>query len=649
MTEPDYLVALISATPLAIPPASDAMAEHFPEASVWNLLDDRLLKDAAQAGGLTEPLAARMQRLIAHAVDAGADAVMLTCSMYGTVAHEAVAPVPLLAPDDAAFAEAASGAYSSVLLVASLESALTDSLERFKAVVAESGHEIAVKGVHVPAALAATTAAELAEALIEACRPVADGADALLLAQFSLAPAQRALTAALGKPVISGPQSAASKLRETLSSTPQRTSVGVVADDYTGATDVALALRGAGLRTVLLFGPPAPDVVLPAHDAAVIALKTRTVPASDAVAASLEAADWLQAAGARQLYFKYCSTFDSTAEGNIGPVLDALAAASGADVVVTTPSSPDHGRTVYHGQLFVDGTPLAESHMAHHPLTPMTDSSLPRLLGAQTEAQVDLLPLSTIREGVPRVGAAMQEAKAGGVGYLVADALDDADLAVLARACADQPLIAGAAGLAKALGLVTPGAIGGQDHGPTPDPVGTARSAVLAGSCSARTLQQIAYFEEAGNPSLRLDAREHRELDEMVAHALDWVDGLSDSATPLIYSSVPADQLREAQEALGAQQSAQLLESALALIAVGLIARGFRRLVSAGGETSGAIVDALRVSGVEVGQEVAPGVPWVFTLADAPLALLLKSGNFGDVELFCRAVDPDRGWGVDDA
>lgn len=646
MTDRDYVVALINATPLAIPPAVDALSALFPEAAVWNLLDDRLLADAARAGGLTEPLALRMRRLIDHAVGSGADAVLLTCSMYGAVAHEAAAPVPVLAPDDAAFAEAASGAYPRVLLVASLESALGDSLERFACVVSESGHQVEVSGVHVPAALEATDETELADALIAGCRDAAADADALLLAQFSLAPARQALSAALGRPVISGPQSAAELLRSTLSGSQSRSSVGVIADDYTGATDVALALREAGLRTVLLFGRPRADVALPPHDASVVALKSRTVPAPDAVAASLDAADWLLADGARQLYFKYCSTFDSTPEGNIGPVLDALAEHTGAAAVLTTPSSPTHGRTVYAGRLFVDGVPLAESHMAHHPLTPMSDSSLTRLLGAQTEARVDEVPIATVRDGVLLVRERLEESARQGVRYLVADAVDDADLTVLAHAVADQPLVAGAAGMAKALGQVVAGSGPKRHPGPASDPVGDARSAVLAGSCSARTLAQVADFERLGHPSLRLDPLVTRDVREMAAHALDWVDGLPRDSAPLIYSSLPADELHRIQQELGTRESAELLESALARVAVGLVERGFRRLVSAGGETSGAVVDALDVAGVEVGPEVAPGVPWLYTLGELPLALLLKSGNFGDVGLFAQAVDPRRGWGI---
>lgn len=647
MTRSEYLVALISATPVAIPPAIDAMAEQFPEAEVWNLLDDRLLRDAADAGGLTEPLHQRMRRLIAHAVDCGADAVLLTCSMYGPVVQQAAASVPVLAPDDAAFEAAATGGYSRVLVVASLDSALADSVDRFTQRIEAGPDHVEVRGLVVPTALDAEGPTELAEALITACQGAADDADAVLLAQFSLAPAQQALADALGKPVIAGPHSAAAALRETLTQRPQRAPVGAIADDYTGATDVALAFRAAGLRTVLFFGSPSADVELPPHDAVVIALKSRTVAAAEAVEVSLKAREWLAAAGVGQVYFKYCSTFDSTPRGNIGPVMDALAAATSATSVITTPSSPEHRRTVYAGQLFVDGIPLAESHMAHHPLTPMTDSSVPRLLAAQTGHRVEPLPLATVREGVAAVRRAVHEAREHPTVYFVADAVEPSDLDVVAAAVIDEPLVAGAAGLAGAVARLHGNQRGRPDgEASVADPVGSVHAAVLSGSCSARTLEQIADFTSRGNPSFRLDALSTPSAEKLAEGALDWIDGLPAGSTPLVYSSLPAPELRQVQQQLGAAESAELLESAMSLIATGLARRGFRRIVSAGGETSGAIVEALQIRGVEVGADVAPGVPWVYTIGAEPLALLLKSGNFGDVSLFSRALDPDQHWGV---
>ena len=645
MTDDDRLVALISATPVAIPPATEALAGQLPGTRVWNLLDDRLLQDAADAGGITEPLADRMRRLIGHAVDAGADGILLTCSMYGPVAQETSASIPVLAPDEAAFAEAGSGAYRTVLVVASLESALADSVQRFEDSVAAAGRQVSVRGLAVPAAKDAAAGGDpsaLAGVLIDACRSQLDGVDAILLAQYSLAPAQTELQAALDVPVISGPRSAAVALGERLRSQPTAAPLGAIADDYTGGTDIALAFRQAGLRTLLFFGPPEATAELPPHDAIVIALKSRTTPPEQAVAESLAAWEWLSGVGVGQLYFKYCSTFDSTAQGNIGPVTDALANAVGAATVVTTPSSPAHRRTVYAGQLFVDGVPLAETHMAGHPLTPMTDSYLPRVLAAQTDRPVEALPLATLHQGVAAVRTALTGS--GATRHVVADAVADGDLEVLARAVVDQPLVAGAAGLAAALAALR--APGDRDHSTAADPVGAGRAAVLAGSCSARTLEQIADFEGRGGPSYRVDALSAADPDTLAQRALAWVDDLPPQATPLLYTSLPADQLRQVQAQLGTAASAQLLENALARIAAGLVERGVRRLVSAGGETSGAIVHGLQVQGAAVGGDVAAGVPWIYTLGEEPLALLLKSGNFGDVAMFSRAVDGDQHWGV---
>ncbi|MGC5617394.1 3-oxo-tetronate kinase [Georgenia sp. Z1491] len=680
MTRDERTVALISATPVAIPPATDALAEALPDATVWNLLDDRLLADAADAGELTEPLRERMVRLIAHAVDGGADAVLLTCSMYGTVAEGTVADIPVLAPDGPAFEEAATGGYGTVLVVASLESALADSVQRFTEAVSDAGTEVDVRGLAVPAALAAAKADDpsaLATVLIDACRPFVDGeagVDAVLLAQYSLSPAQAQLAEALGVTVISGPSSAAATLRDALAGLsasglsadePGARSadarggpaedrldtrstdapLGAIADDYTGGTDLALAWRRAGLRTLLFFGPPPRNIDLPEHDAIVVALKSRTAPVFEAVEESLRAGEWLRAQGARQLYLKYCSTFDSTPQGNIGPVLDALADAVGAGVVVTTPSSPEHARTVYAGQLFVDDVLLAETHMANHPLTPMTDSYLPRVLQAQSGRSVGTLPLATIRQGTPAVRAAITEPAGGGSRHVLADAVEAHDLRVLAESVADQPLVAGAAGLGGAMAELRTAATS-SDEATAPDPVGDGRAAVLAGSCSARTLAQIADLQRRGHPTYRVDALTADDPAVLADGALAWADALPDGPAPLIYTSLPADELREVQSRLGTAESAALLEGALSRIAVGLVDRGVRRLVSAGGETSGAIVHALEVAGAAVGGEVSTGVPWIYAIGAEPLALLLKSGNFGDVAMFSRAVDVDQGWGT---
>ncbi|MGW3342636.1 3-oxo-tetronate kinase [Nonomuraea rubra] len=407
--------------------------------------------------------------------------------------------------------------------------------------------------------------------------------------------------------------------------------IGAIADDVTGATDVAVALRRRGIRTLLYFGLPPQGAEAPEHDAVVIALKTRTIHKADAVARSLRALRWLRAHGAaEQVYFKYCSTFDSTPDGNIGPVLDALADAMDAPIVPMTPSSPEHGRTQYNGYLFVGDVLLGESHMRHHPLTPMTDSYLPRLLEAQSAYRSGVVTLPHVRgQGVQRRLAELREQ---GVRYAFVDALEDDDLMTAGRALARAPLVAGAAGLAGGLAAARAGAGHGEE--PAPEPSGPA--AVLAGSCSARTLQQVQAMIEAGRPAHRLDALADQNADSLARAALAWYDALrQDTGAPLIYSSLEPAKLRRVQESLGVERSASILETAIGRIARGLVERGVTRLITAGGETSGAVVSALGVPGGVIGAEAARGVPWIFTPSGP--ALLLKSGNFGDPGLLLEA------------
>ncbi|ARX81093.1 hypothetical protein SMD44_00491 [Streptomyces alboflavus] len=384
--------------------------------------------------------------------------------------------------------------------------------------------------------------------------------------------------------------------------------LGVIADDVTGASDVALALRASGLRTVLYFGVPDADVApTDGCEAVVVALKSRMAPPPYAVAESLGALRRLREHGVRQVYFKFCSTFDSTADGNIGPVLDALADALDAPAVLLTPSSPEHGRTQYEGQLFVNGVPLAESPMRHHPVTPMTDSSLPRLLRAQTDRPVELVRWGTVRAGADAVRAAVAEAAARGVRYLLADALDVDDLRALGHAAADAALTAGAAGLAGGLAHAAPG--GALDTYEEKDPLAAWPAAVLSGSCSARTLQQLDVLRAQGRPVYRLDPVAEPDPAALAGRALDWYDALppgSPAGAPVIHSSVGPGELHAVQRALGAERAAAVLEEATGRIAAGLVARGVRRVVAAGGETSGSVVAALGITGAWIGRAAAP-------------------------------------------
>ncbi|MFH8805633.1 3-oxo-tetronate kinase [Streptomyces sp. NPDC017936] len=412
--------------------------------------------------------------------------------------------------------------------------------------------------------------------------------------------------------------------------------IGCTADDFTGGTDVAAAFRRAGLRTALVFGTPDDTTVLPADcDAAVVALKSRSTPADEAVADSLAAQRWLWAKGAAQIYFKYCSTFDSTPRGNIGPVTDALLDAAGAAVTLHCPASPPNGRTVYQGHLFVHDQLLSDSPLRHHPLNPMTDSALVRLLSAQTRHRVASIDWTTVRRGVEAVRDALVAHQQAGVRHVVADALTDDDLAVLGAAALELPVVAGAAGLAEGLGHAYPAA-GPSTAEPLPR---EGRAAVLAGSCSARTLEQIAQFYAAGLPSLHLDVLAAASGRDVTGEALAWYDEQDPALPVLIYASASPEELAAVQAQLGVAEAAAHVEELLGALASHLVGRGVRRLLVAGGETSGAVTTALGVRAVLVGEEADPGVPWTHaTTESGDLALMLKSGNFGAPDLFTRAL-----------
>jgi uncharacterized protein YgbK (DUF1537 family) len=399
--------------------------------------------------------------------------------------------------------------------------------------------------------------------------------------------------------------------------------IGVIADDVTGATDVAAALSRAGLRTLLSLTTDLGDDAAKADaDAIVIGLKTRSIPVPDATAQSLGALSALQQAGADRFYLKYCSTFDSTAGGNIGPVTEALAEQVGAAIVVTTPAAPLHGRTVYRGHLFVGDALLNETHMREHPVTPMLDSSVPRLLEPQVSGAVDLLPLEVVRDGSEAIRSAVAAAEESGVAHLVVDSVSEADLAVVAEAVQDAPLVAGSAGLIGAIALRRRGT----DRAATRPPAGP--TAILAGSCSRRTLEQIARFHDSGGDSYQLVAHPGDSAADLAAGALEWWDERADAASALIYSSSPAEERDVRIPDAGA-----LYEETAGLIATQLADRGLQRMLIAGGETSGEVIKALGTKVAVVGDEAAVGVPWIHD-AKRDLHLVLKSGNFGEADFF---------------
>ncbi|KAA0018595.1 four-carbon acid sugar kinase family protein [Salinicola corii] len=413
--------------------------------------------------------------------------------------------------------------------------------------------------------------------------------------------------------------------------------LGCIADDFTGATDLASQLVSAGMRTLQTIGIP--ETPLEADvDAVVVALKSRTIPAKEATDQSIRALDWLREQGCEQFYFKYCSTFDSTPAGNIGPVTEALMEALGTAFTVACPALPANRRSVFNGYLFANGVPLNESGMQDHPLTPMTDANLVRVLGAQTTRDVGLIDYATLRQGDAAVIARIEALKAEGVGIAICDAIDNDDLFVLARACRDLPLVTAGSGLALGLPANVAERLDHTRDAARLEPI-AGREAVLSGSCSRATLAQIEHARQH-MPSYHLDALAlDDDYQNVVDAALDHAKSHLEAGPILIFASASPEEVRRAQQRLGVQQAGELVERAMAEIAAELVGRlGVRRLLVAGGETSGAVVSALDVKGLRIGESIDPGVPWTTTLGtDEPLALALKSGNFGATDFMTKA------------
>ncbi|MDH0091256.1 four-carbon acid sugar kinase family protein [Achromobacter mucicolens] len=411
--------------------------------------------------------------------------------------------------------------------------------------------------------------------------------------------------------------------------------LGCIADDFTGATDLANNLVRAGMRTVQTIGTPGAPLCDDA-DAVVVALKTRTVPAAEAVAQSLAALQWLRAQGAEQIYFKYCSTFDSTPQGNIGPVTDALMTRLGTRFTIATPAFPDNKRTVFKGYLFAGDVLLNESGMQHHPLTPMTDPNLVRVLAAQTSRRVGLIDYSVVARGAAAIRDHIQELMSQGIEIAIVDAISNDDLLALGPALHGMPLVTAGSGVA--IGL--PGNWGLAAAGAT----GVARvqglQAVVAGSCSAATNAQVAAFIDSGRPALALDPMKLAAGEDVVGQALAWAEPRMQDGPVLLYSTAQPDAVRQTQGALGAGQAGAMIEAAIARIAAGLVTRGVRQLIVAGGETSGAVVQALGLAQITIGDQIDPGVPWCVgysPVAQADISIALKSGNFGSRDFFTKA------------
>ncbi|MDH5246853.1 MAG: four-carbon acid sugar kinase family protein [Betaproteobacteria bacterium] len=415
--------------------------------------------------------------------------------------------------------------------------------------------------------------------------------------------------------------------------------LGCIADDLTGATDLGVNLAREGLSVIQVNGVPGSDLDVPVADAVVVALKSRTIAPADAVAQSLAALAWLRARGAERIYFKYCSTFDSTPQGNIGPVTDALRSALGVASnglpTPATPAYPRNGRTVYLGHLFVGDVLLSESGMRHHPLTPMTDANLVRVLSAQTAGKVGRLSQADLEAGADAARRRLEALAAEGFSHAIVDATRDLHLAVAGQACVDLPLTTGGAGLAVGIArALRERAHAGGGAWAVPSPRGPV--AWLSGSCSEATREQVAAARSAVR-SFRIDplalAANPARADVIAAEA---VAALAEGPV-LVYATAPPDEIAAAQRSLGSERAADVVENAFRTIATTLAANGVRAFVVAGGETSGAVVEALGVRALAIGPEIDPGVPWTRAVGGEPFWLALKSGNFGGPDFFAKA------------
>jgi len=417
--------------------------------------------------------------------------------------------------------------------------------------------------------------------------------------------------------------------------------LGCIADDYTGASDLANTLTRCGLRTVQTIGVPAGDLALPEVDAVVVSLKSRSIEAGLAVTRSRAAEKWMRSRGASHVLFKICSTFDSTDAGNIGPVMDALRADSADAIVLVTPAFPETGRTVYQGNLFVGSVPLNESPLKDHPLNPMHDSNLVRVLARQSKTKIGLVDLADIARGPDAVRARLSDLATKGFGAAIADAVFARDLETIGAVALDHRLSVGASGIGLGLAraLVASGRVKPIEPSAIADaPVG-GPAACLAGSCSQATLQQIANAERK-MPVLHLDSEKVVTGETEAQRALGWANEHLGKGPILIASSATPDQVAALQARHGRDAAGHAIEQAMADIAQGLVLSGVRRLVVAGGETSGAVVDRLGIPGFLVGAEIAAGVPVLRAVGAKKGAMLLalKSGNFGGPEFFSDAL-----------
>ena len=416
--------------------------------------------------------------------------------------------------------------------------------------------------------------------------------------------------------------------------------LGAIGDDMTGSTDLALMLGKQGISVIQYIGIPRQEVEVKDAQAAVVALKSRTTPVEEAVSESLGACEWLLQQGARQIFFKYCSTFDSTEKGNIGPVAEALLERLNGEIAVFCPAFPENARSVYNGHLFVGQDLLSESSMRDHPLTPMTDSNLVRFLGKQVSRadQVGLVPYGAVDQGPDAIGVRLQGLVGRGHRFAVVDAIMDRHLMDIGRACVDLKLVTGGSGVAMGLpenfrqaGLLT------KDSGLAQLPKLEGGAGVLAGSCSLATRRQVKQMSRT-QPAMALDPIALAEGNQTIEQIVEWAETHISTKPVLVYSTAEPEDVAGVQAKLGREKAGTLVEDVFAAVAVGLRKAGMNKLIVAGGETSGAVLNALGVTALHIGPEIAPGVPWTISAEEPAMCLALKSGNFGDEDFFEKAL-----------
>ena len=414
--------------------------------------------------------------------------------------------------------------------------------------------------------------------------------------------------------------------------------LGVIADDLTGATDLGALLGRRGIDVSVRVGPLRSDADGPTSTVEIVARKIRTEPADDAVEQAVQAFDWLKSVGATHFYWKYCSTFDSTPTGNIGPVADMLMRQTGQELMCHCPSFPENGRRVFMGNLYVNELPLSESSMKDHPLTPMRDANLVRVLSPQVSSQVGLVSWPYMEEGQRSVSLRLNEMPSDGISHCILDAIRDADLQCAAASCDGMVLAGGGSAFGAELCEVWANDGFESRHVQVKAPKLEGPAIILSGSCSEATNQQVSAWRAAnGGPAFRLDPLELAV--NGITPVVDWLEKTSPGSTPIVFATAAAQAVREAQDKLGVEKAGEIVEQALASCAKAAASRGIRRFVVAGGETAGAVVTGLGIDRLDIGIEIAPGVPWCRSrIGDADIDIVLKSGNFGGKDFFADAL-----------